>query len=308
MLSSIVPSTNTAAFGSDGSDYYDDEMEDELLMSSDVDNLLDENASLYKESKHGSMDSVIDSVCTADGMGDDIVTGAITKGMSQSPSSDSDDDDTAPHHNDDDDDDDEEEYKSESFECDFSGDDHYDIVRSLRRLRGYHDSQEDEEDDGDDDEEEEEEEQEEEYPDDDDVLRMQRQQPEGVKDGEYEHEYEYEYEYGYEHDLDEDDRRQDKPRQTSSSGSSKAKTQQLQASKTHSTNNKTNNKGKNGGSRKKKKCNPLKICLNGAVIGDVVNHVFEQQIAEEEYYDDEEFEEEPYYDPNYLGVNPYYDD
>ena len=62
--------------------------------------------------------------------------------------------------------------------------------------------------------------------------------------------------------------------------------------------------------KKAKKRNSIKltICLNGDIIDDMVGHVIDQQIAEEEYYEEEDAMSEPYYDPNYLGVNPYYSD
>eukprot|EP00484_Ammonia_sp_Unknown_P001395 CAMPEP_0197021748 /NCGR_PEP_ID=MMETSP1384-20130603/2680_1 /TAXON_ID=29189 /ORGANISM="Ammonia sp." /LENGTH=698 /DNA_ID=CAMNT_0042449653 /DNA_START=74 /DNA_END=2170 /DNA_ORIENTATION=+ len=52
----------------------------------------------------------------------------------------------------------------------------------------------------------------------------------------------------------------------------------------------------------------LTICVNGDKIDDMVSHVIEQQIAEEEYYEEEDLADEPFYDPNYLGISPYEDE
>eukprot|EP00486_Rosalina_sp_Unknown_P008284 CAMPEP_0201594164 /NCGR_PEP_ID=MMETSP0190_2-20130828/191559_1 /ASSEMBLY_ACC=CAM_ASM_000263 /TAXON_ID=37353 /ORGANISM="Rosalina sp." /LENGTH=437 /DNA_ID=CAMNT_0048053663 /DNA_START=1582 /DNA_END=2895 /DNA_ORIENTATION=- len=77
----------------------------------------------------------------------------------------------------------------------------------------------------------------------------------------------------------------------------------------HRSSKKKKKKGKKSKKMKKKRNSiKLTICLNGAIIDDMVEHVIDQQIAEEEYYEEEDAMSEPYYDPNYLGVSPYYSD
>jgi len=61
--------------------------------------------------------------------------------------------------------------------------------------------------------------------------------------------------------------------------------------------------------KRKRKSNDLKICLNGERITDIVEHVIDRMIAEDEWYEDDQDElEDEEYDPNHLSVWEYDDD
>jgi len=58
--------------------------------------------------------------------------------------------------------------------------------------------------------------------------------------------------------------------------------------------------------RRERRRERLRICVNGREIGDVEGHAAEQQIAEDEWYEEEE--DEIFYDPKFLGIDPYADE